>query len=208
MNSKFPLWAGGLGGVLLLLNRLFTTELTNSQSRSDVLGVLLCALLILIGLLWQQIKPKSPDAVVLEGVQALEIYEDLSDQLKLELAWSSHLLLTNTVTKTIVIYYQDVILLRRGILPEKTEFKIGPILERVLQTARPVYLVSLGLYPGRFEFTYLPANTQGVICQPIGEKGVMILGSNVPRSYTKQDENWIAAIAEKINNSLGNDPSF
>jgi hypothetical protein len=26
----------------------------------------------------------------------------------------------------------------------------------------------------------------------------MILGANAPRSYTKQDENWIAGIADKL----------
>ncbi|MFM9157965.1 MAG: cofactor assembly of complex C subunit B, partial [Dolichospermum sp.] len=40
--------------------------------------------------------------------------------------------------------------------------------------------------------------TQGVICQPIGKEGVLILGANAPRSYTKQDENWIAGIADKL----------
>ncbi|RDH52029.1 hypothetical protein CBF18_00500, partial [Mastigocladus laminosus WC112] len=53
-------------------------------------------------------------------------------------------------------------------------------------------------YPGRIEFDYLPENTQGVICQPIGKEGVLILGANAPRSYTKQDENWIAGIADKL----------
>ncbi len=64
------------------------------------------------------------------------------------------------------------------------------------------------LYPGRFEFSYLPSNTQGLIIQPIGgsekstQKGVMILGANMPRGYTKQDENWITAIADKLSYSL------
>ena len=212
MNSNFtrflPLVVGGLGGVLLLLNRFFTAELTNSQSRSDVLGVLLCSLLILTGLLWQQVQPRIPDAVVLEGVQGMELYNGLGEQLKLELAWASHILLTNTVTKTVIVYYQGIVLLRRGILPEKSQLTIGPILERVLQGSHPVYLVSLSLYPGRFEFDYLPSNTQGVICQPIGKKGVLVLGANVPRSYSKQDENWIAALAEKLDSSLLNDTSF
>ena len=51
---------------------------------------------------------------------------------------------------------------------------------------------------------YLPENTQGIICQPIGEKGVLILGANAPRSYTKQDEKWIEGIADKLAESLRN----
>jgi hypothetical protein len=30
----------------------------------------------------------------------------------------------------------------------------------------------------------------------------MILGANAPRSYTKQDENWIASIADKLTLTL------
>ena len=76
--------------------------------------------------------------------------------------------------------------------------KPGAIVQRVLSKGKPVYLVNLSLYPGKVEFDYLPENTQGVICQPIGEKGVLILGANAPRSYTKKDEKWIKGIADKL----------
>jgi hypothetical protein len=75
-------------------------------------------------------------------------------------------------------------------------------LQRVLDKHKPVYLVALNVYPGRIEFDYLPENTQGVICQPIGTEGVLILAANAPRSYTRQDETWIAAIAEKLDYTL------
>lgn len=197
-----PLFAGGLGGGLLLINRLSTLQLTESQSRSDVLGVILSAVLILIGLIWQQVQPRSPDAVTLIGKEGMELADDLSDEVKTELAWSSHLLLTNTVTRSLVVYYDGKVLIRRGILGANSQVKPGNILERVLTTQKPIYLVNLNLYPGKIEFDYLPENTQGVICQPIGNKGVLILGANAPRSYTQQDENWIEGIADKLANTL------
>ncbi len=193
-----PLVAGGLGAVLLLVNRVLTPELTTSQSRADVLGVILSALLILTGLIWQQVQPITPDAVKLIGEEGFELAPDLPDSVKTELAWSSHLLLTNTVTRSLVIFYQGKVLLRRGILSPKSEVTPGAILKRVLETQKPIYLVKLEIYPGKIEFDYLPENTQGVICQPIDKEGVMILGANAPRSYTKQDENWIAGIANKL----------
>ena len=58
--------------------------------------------------------------------------------------------------------------------------------------------MALKVYPGQIEFDYLPENTQGVICQPIGNQGVLILAANAPRSYTKQDEKWIAGIGDKL----------
>lgn len=197
-----PIFAGGLGGVLLLVNRLLTIQLTDSQSRSDVVGTVEAAVLILIGLIWQQIQPRSPEAVTLIGKQGLEFAPKLPDEVKTELAWASHLILTNTATRSLVVYYGGKTLLRRGILGKNTAVKPGAIVQRVLDKQQPVHLVKLSLYPGKFEFDYLPENTQGVICQPLGKDGVLILGANAPRSYTKQDERWIEGIANKLGESL------
>ena len=199
-----PFFAGGLGGFLLLINRLSTAQLTSSQARSDALGIIEGAVLILVGLLWQQIQARTPDTVDLIGETGLELDAELDESVKTELAWASHLLLTNTVTRSLVVYYDGKTILRRGVLGKNDRVKPGAILERVLSKQKPVYLVSLALYPGRFEFDYLPENTQGVICQPIGEKGALILGANAPRSYTKKDEKWIEGIADKLAVTLDN----
>jgi hypothetical protein len=197
-----PIAVGFLGSGLLVVNRVLTPALTPSQARSDVLGVVVCAVLVLTGLLWQRVQPRLPEQVELLGREQFDLASDLPELVRTELAWASHLLLTNTATRSLVIWYDGKVLLRRGILPEVTEVIPGAIVQRVLTTQKPVYLVSLKLYPGRVEFNYLPENTQGVICQPIGSQGVMVLGANAPRSYTKQDEQWVAAIADKLTYSL------
>ncbi len=199
---RLPLVVGGLAGCLLLANRLLTPDLTNAQARSDALGVIVSAVLILTGLLWQQVQPRSPESVTLLGEEGFELEPALPDTLKTELAWASHLLLTNTVTRSLIVWYDGKILLRRGILPAQRNVNPGPILQRVLEKQAPVYLVALSVYPGRIEFDYLPENTQGVICLPLGRRGAMILGANAPRSYTRQDEAWIGAIADKLENTL------
>lgn len=193
-----PLATGVLGGTLLLINRLLTPMLTPSQARADVVGVILAAVLVLTTLIWQQVQPRPPEAVILEGEEGFELAADLEPALKTDLAWLSYTLLTNTPTKSIVIWRGDRPLLRRGILGPKPMTTLGPIVQRALQTQRPIYLVNLALYPGRIEFDYLPPNTQGVICQPVDKQTVMILGTNAPRSYTQQDERWLAALAAKL----------
>ncbi|MGF1988578.1 MAG: cofactor assembly of complex C subunit B [Nostoc sp. ZfuVER08] len=195
---RLPIVVGGLGAVLLLINRLLTPQLTESQARGDVLGVILSAVLILTGLIWQQVQPRLPDSVELIGEEGFVLAPDLPEAVKTELAWASHLLLTNTVTRSLVVFNQGKVLLRRGILGTKSEVVPGAILKQVLEKQKPIYLVALNVYPGKIEFDYLPENTQGVICQPIGDKGVLILGANAPRSYTKQDEKWVAGIADKL----------
>ncbi|PZD75277.1 hypothetical protein C1752_00018 [Acaryochloris thomasi RCC1774] len=199
---RLPIVVGALGECLFFLNRVFTPELLSSQSRSDALGVIVCAVLILVGLLWRQLQPTAPEAVELEGESGFELDPDLPESVKTELAWASHILLTNTVTRSLAIYYQGKTILRRGVLGPEREVKPGAIAERVLTQQKPVYLVALKLYPGKVEFNYLPDNTQGVICQPIGSEGVLVLGANAPRSYTRQDEAWVDAIANKLDYTL------
>lgn len=197
-----PLAVGGIGGILLFINRILTPELTDSQSRSDALGVIISAVLILSGMLWQKVQPRSPEAVELIGEEVLDLSADLPESVRVELAWVSHSLISNTVTQSVVVWYAGKVLLRRGIMGARPQVQPGLILKRVVETEKPVYLVALKLYPGRLEFDYLPENTQGVICQPLGREGAIILGANAPRSYTQQDEAWIAAIANKLTVTL------
>lgn len=199
---RLPIVVGIVGSTLLVVNRLVTPTLTDSQARSDVLGIILSALLVLTGLLWQRVQPKPPEAVVLKGEEGFELADDLPEAVKTELAWASHLLLTNTVTCSVVAYYHGQVLMRRGVLGPTAEVSPGVILKRVLETEKPVYLVDLKLYPGRVEFAYLPENAQGLICQPMGTGGALILAANAPRSYTQQDETWIAGLGDKLGETL------
>ncbi|MDX2211657.1 MAG: cofactor assembly of complex C subunit B [Oculatellaceae cyanobacterium bins.114] len=197
-----PIIVGVLASCLFMVNRLLTANLTDSQARADALGVIVSAVLVLTGLLWQQVQPKLPEAVELIGEEGFELATDLPETAKTELAWASHLLLTNTSTKTLLIWYQNQVLLRRGILRANAQVKLGAIAQRAIEKQKAVYLVNLKLYPGRVEFDFLPENTQGIICQPLGQNGILILGANAPRSYTRQDEVWIAGIADKLANTL------
>jgi len=201
---QLPIAAGMLAGALLFTNRIITSNLTETQSRSDALGIIVSALLILVGLLWERVQPKIPDSVDLVGTERFDLDPTLPETLRAEIAWASHSLLTNTVTRSILLYWDGKVILRRGLLPEISDVVPGAILERVLKTQKAVYLVDSNKYPGKIEFNYLPENVQGIICQPIASKGVLILGSNAPRSYTQQDENWIDAIAAKLSYALEN----
>ncbi|MCX5963020.1 MAG: cofactor assembly of complex C subunit B [Cyanobacteria bacterium] len=195
---QLPIAAGMVAGLLLFANRLLTVQLTETQSRSDALGVIVCAVLILVGLLWERVQPKVPDSVELSGDECFEFKPELSENLQAELAWASHILLTNTLTRSFILLWDGDVLLRRGILPTESNMIPGTIIKRVIEKQKAIYLVDSNKYPGKIEFNYLPENAQAIICQPIAPKGVLILASNAPRSYTQQDENWITAIAQKL----------
>jgi hypothetical protein len=200
---RLPLVAGVLGSILLVINRLaFTPELLASQSRSDALGILLSAVLILTGLLWQQVQPRPPQAALLQGSPGCDWHPELSEREKLELAWASHTLLSTTAARTVVIWVEGRTLLQRGILASPGQLpSLQPqgTLQQVLKTGQPVYLGDLRFFPARAEFEgLLPAGSQAVLCQPIGQKGCLILGSDRPRSFSRQEQAWIAAIANKL----------
>ena len=205
---RLPLVAGMLGGSLLLLNRLaYSPELLNSQSRSDALGVLLSALLILTGLLWQQVQPLPPKSVEMEGEQGFELWSDLPESLQLELGWATRTLLLVSPAQSVSLWYRERLLLRRGILAA-TDYTVGKtyppgtILKRIATKHQPVYLVDLKLDPARVEFDFMPAMTQALLCEPVGNDGVLVLGADAPRSFTESDREWIEAIAQKLDRHL------
>ncbi|KAE8798440.1 Protein COFACTOR ASSEMBLY OF COMPLEX C SUBUNIT B CCB4, chloroplastic [Hordeum vulgare] len=61
------------------------------------------------------------------------------------------------------------------------------------------YLANLALYPGRIELPFLPANTQALILQPIGDKGIAVIGGDTIRGFTNLDQ--LPSIAYKLKNT-------
>ena len=196
-----PLGVGILGGSLLLINRVgLTPELLTSQSRSDALGILLSAVLILTGLLWQHLEPPPPQRVELQGIFGFEYPRHLPPERIQELGWITHTLLTATAIRSLVILWQEEVILRRGVLRDPPGTLCwGSVLQRVRSTRKPVYLVDLKTYPAKQEFlAILPEGIQSVLCQPVGEQGILIAATDLPRSLSPGDQRWIAALGERL----------
>jgi hypothetical protein len=74
---------------------------------------------------------------------------------------------------------------------------------QAMKLGRGDYLANLLLYPGRPEFTaFLPDNTQGVVVQPVGSEGVLVAGTDTVRGFSRLDQAWLAALADKLEVSL------
>lgn len=158
------------------------------------------AVLVLVGLLWQQVKPKPPTEVPLEGVPGFELAESaLPWRAEFELLSSG--LLDHTSSGFILVWWDGQVLLRSGKLGMLQPVKLGTIAQRVLETQRPVYLVDLRLFPGRAEFDYLPTGTQAMVCQPL-ERGLLVVGSGTPRSFAPADLGWIETLAKYLSTRL------
>ncbi|MCT0219867.1 cofactor assembly of complex C subunit B [Synechococcus sp. CS-1329] len=199
--ARFTLAAGVLGLGLCLLNQLSAGELSPALQRAGVLASLMAVGLMLVAVLWTRAVPLAPERVELQGEQGLELAPEMAQELALELAWGSRLLLTATPAASLLIHWRGMTLLRRGLLGTNP-FEPGEICRRASSTARAISLVSLKLYPGRDEFRCLPEGTPAVLVQPIGSEGWLLAGGWSPRCFSRSDEVWIEGWADKLRTSL------
>jgi len=84
----------------------------------------------------------------------------------------------------------------------ETTFTPGAICERAWSTGRAIGLVNLKLYPGRAEFTGLPAGIPSLIVQPIGTEGVILLAGWSPRCFSRSDEAWLEGWSRRLRTPL------
>jgi hypothetical protein len=205
---NLPIFVGLLGSSLLVINRFVTANPEPAQTRSDALGLALSAVLVLVGLLWQQVVPNPPEASPLSGSERYEVTDERFDQ---DFILLKNCLLQQTRAASLLIWYQGEVLLRAGIFPESSDFTPSTIGQRVMGTGKSIYLVDLNLFPGRIEFACLPEGTRALVCQAIGQKGILLVGSAYPRSFSPQELAWIEILAihlEKVFTHSTNPKSY
>ena len=183
--------------ILSIINIVTSTEFYPSLVRGETISGIASIALITIGYLWTEIKPVAPTRVLLEGNQSFELDFNLSEDKKYELAWGSQLILTATAASTILIYWDNKVILRRGLITNKT-FYPGEICKRALEQQRLISLVNTDLFPGKNEFDSILENLPAVIVYPISNKGLTIVGGWSKRSFTSSDEKWISGWSDKL----------
>ena len=183
--------------VLSIVNIATATEINPSLVRGESISGIASIALITIGYLWTEIKPKEPNKVILEGKEAFEISSDLSDEQKNELAWGSKQILTATAASTILIFWDNKVILRRGLISDEI-FIPGLICNRAIDEQRLISLVNTELFPGREEFDCVLKGLPAVIVYPLSKRGLTIIGGWSKRSFTNSDEKWISGWSDKL----------
>ncbi|KAL6651525.1 hypothetical protein ACP70R_010450 [Stipagrostis hirtigluma subsp. patula] len=113
--------------------------------------------------------------------------------------WTWDSLTTATCCKSLVVVYGGNCILQIGVAAGSPEdgnaltvdaqkFIQGSIYKNALKSKKQSYLANLALYPGRSELPFLPPNTQALILQPIGDKGMAIIGGDTIRGFTNIDQ--------------------
>ena len=200
-SARLCLFSGLLVLALAVFNALTADAFTPSLQRAEVLSGMAAVGLMLVAVLWTRAIPLSPNTVDLEGEQGLVMADELSDGLRTELAWGSHQFLTATSAASILVYWDDKVLLRRGLITDDS-FRPGEICRRSTERQTLVSLVRTALYPGRQEFDAVLPGLPAVMVQPLGRRGWIVLGGWSERCFTRSDERWLAGWAERLRTEL------
>ena len=183
--------------ILSIINITTAEQINPTLVRAETISGIASILLITIGYLWTEINPKQPTKASLNGREGFELCNKLTDIKKSELAWGSKQILTATAASTILIYWDNEVILRRGLISSKT-FIPGEICNRAIEQNRLISLVNTELFPGRDEFNCVLENLPAVIVYPLSNRGVMIVGGWSKRSFTNSDEKWISGWSDKL----------
>ena len=183
--------------ILSILNIVTSNQINPPLVRAETISGIASIALITIGYLWTEIKPKQPSKVFLDGKEGFELCNELTDDQKNELAWGSQQILIATAASTILIYWDNKVILRRGLISDNV-FEPGEICKKSIDQNRLISLVNTDLFPGRAEFDSVLNNLPAVIVYPLDKRGITIVGGWSKRSFTNSDEKWISGWSDKL----------
>jgi hypothetical protein len=224
---------GTIGLLIVVVNRLalFDVEISSSadtltsETRADLLAVFACGSVLLNGVTKLDVTTALAESVTLEGNTLVEtgfISDPIDQTTKETISWAFDSLLSATPAKTVILIQKTndddnddgwIISSRGGIIPSSASSLTipvkTPILDRVGSpgNVKETYLPTLQALSGRFEFTYLPSNTQLAVLIPISSKStsngsfcnnVLVLGSNTAKSFTPRDIAWSRIVANRL----------
>ena len=191
-----------------------------AQSRQDLLAVFSAGAVLLNGLSKLDVTSALAESVILDGLDQDFLWVDSNYNEKKDghnvVKWAMGAVREATPAKTAAfLVYTDnrwnVVALDGIVKKEKVTRELSqptPILDRFLKgfqdpsiELKESYLPTLQALPGKVEFTYLPPNTQEVLCLPIRANGTLaalVLGSDTAKSFTPRDVAWSCVVAQRI----------
>ncbi len=197
-TSNLAVTIGLIMILLTAMNSISVSEITPSIQRAEIISALTSVSILFIGILIRQnnynITQNKKD---IKGNEGFFLYSKLTSDQKNELAWGTQMVLTNTPTCSLLIFIDDQVIVRRGLIND-SKFVPGNICKTSAEREDYIALVSTKFYPGRNEFDTIAKDLPSIIVFPIGKKGWIIVGGWSERCYTKTDELWIDGWAKKL----------
>ncbi|XP_028098276.1 protein COFACTOR ASSEMBLY OF COMPLEX C SUBUNIT B CCB2, chloroplastic isoform X6 [Camellia sinensis] len=191
-ESYLPRWIGYVFGALLLLNHFVgsdSTTATPAQFRSEALGLSLAGFSIVLPYLGKFLKGATPvdqTTVPESAVQIFVMSQNVTDNVREDLAWGTYVLLRNTNTISVLISLQDALCVR-GYWNTPEDVSKDPELWEML----PKGTRSLLVQP-------VPHTPKGNANQVEKKEGFVLLVSSISYAYSDKDRAWIGAVANKF----------
>ena len=106
-NGRSIIFIGTILFCLQLINFFSIDLISPSLQRAQVLSALSSILIILIGLLFDRIKPVSGVKASISGNNGFDFDKSIPQDLMDELAWGSECILTSTAADSVLIRYKN-----------------------------------------------------------------------------------------------------
>ncbi|KAL8141519.1 hypothetical protein V2J09_014551 [Rumex salicifolius] len=216
-ESYLPRWIGYGFGSLIIVNHLVGSRstLTSTQLVSEALGLSLAAFSITLPYLGKFLKgAKLVDQATLpEGADQIFIMsQNMSDNLKEDLAWATYVLLRNTNSVSALISINDVLCVRgywrtsENLSTSDSFDWFGKQIQRYgLSDLKDSLYFSQSADSELEEL--LPKGVGSVLIQPISQAsskenekvaGFVLVASTITYAYSDRDRSWIKAVASKF----------
>lgn len=188
---------------LSIINGLLADQFYPELVRAEALAALAGVGLMLVATLWTQSTPISAKKQPLTGEEGFYLNDGLSGSSREELAWGTNLMLTATAAATILVYWDQTVISRRGVLGSG-RFIPGVICHKVQKTGELLSLAKSTLFPGSGEFDPVLENLPSIMIYPLSKRGWVIVGGWSERCFSRSDERWFVGWCLRLRNSLEN----
>ena len=197
IQAKTSLIVGITFLLLTITNAVLETNVTPSLQRAELLSAIASVCLILVAFLWSGDNPKKKNPIFIDKKQGIYIDEKVTEFLRNELAWGSQMLLTATPAATLLIYWDNKTLIKRGII-SASEFKPGDTCYAAQKKVKLLSLANTKFFPGRYEFDSILEDIPSLIIYPLVDRGWLIIGGSSERCFSISDEKWIKGWSDRL----------
>ena len=216
-DADIPRVVGLLGAGLLVANHLASSNPSDAQARTELVGAALSAACVATPYFGRRIDEASAGvrggALDVPGAeQVFAFADDVDDAAKADIAWGTYALLTQTNARGVIVLDAhgrvrcargSVRLPSTGVAPPGPSSAVVADLTRTIRASgcvpdggeEEVYLADRGAIDrvGANEWGWMPPGAESVFVARN-----LLLASDEPRAFSKKQRSWARAIAKKL----------
>ncbi len=199
--SRLAFISGLIVLILTVVNWIYAVEITPFFERAEILAGMSGVGIMLISFIWSEVVPIKPDEQYFDAVQGLKVSPFLNEDIKNELGWGTHMILTASSAVSVLVYWDNEVLIQRGLF-NRNKFKPGKICFQCSERGKPISLVSTKHYPDAIEFNTILTDIPSLYIYPLNSRGWLIIAGAAERCFNKNDIIWFDGWSAKLTQIL------